>query len=208
MRGAREGRERKRRTQAERSATTRTRLLDAAVECLLELGYGRTTTIEVAKRAGLSRGAQLHHFPSKAELMTAAVERVFTRRQDEFMRAFGKLPASADPASSAIDLLWSIIGDRSFFAWLELVIASRTEPDLLAHVSALTLRFDAEVERTFRELFTPAEPAGPLFHFAPRLAFLLLEGLALRRALVPKGPDVEEALSGLKMLFGAAIKGG
>src|SRR5258706_14432846 len=65
---------RRRRTQAERRAGTRALLLEATVECLAERGYAGTTTTEVARRAGLSRGAQLHHFGTKTDLVTAAVE--------------------------------------------------------------------------------------------------------------------------------------
>jgi len=72
--------QRARRTQAERTASTRARLLDATLECLCDLGYARTTTPEIARRAGLSRGAQLHHFPTKAELVTGAIEHLFARR--------------------------------------------------------------------------------------------------------------------------------
>ena len=61
-----------RRTQAERSARTQAALLDATVESLIELGYGRTTTTEIAHRAGLSLGALLHHYPTKTDLLVAA----------------------------------------------------------------------------------------------------------------------------------------
>ena len=61
-----------RRTQAERSATTQGKLLVAALECLVEHGYGGTTTTLVAERAGVSRGAQLHHYPTRAALVAAS----------------------------------------------------------------------------------------------------------------------------------------
>src|SRR5215207_5035001 len=70
---------RPRRSQEERSTETRGRLLDAAVECLIEFGYSATTTTTVAKRAGVSRGAQLHHYPAKVELLTAAIEHLSNR---------------------------------------------------------------------------------------------------------------------------------
>ena len=69
--------QRTRRTQAERSAATRKVLLDAAVNCLFENGYGATTTLMVAEAAGVSRGAMLHQFPSKADLMAFVVEADF-----------------------------------------------------------------------------------------------------------------------------------
>ena len=74
----------RRRTQEERSAATQTRLLDAAVECLVELGYGATTTTVVAERAGVSRGAQLHHFATRADLVGAAVQHVFAGLTEDY----------------------------------------------------------------------------------------------------------------------------
>ena len=68
-----------RRTQQERRDSTRTRLLEATVECLVELGYARTTTLAVAQRAEVSQGALFKHFPTKAALLGAAVERLFPR---------------------------------------------------------------------------------------------------------------------------------
>src|SRR5271154_6998069 len=85
-----------RRTQQERSAAMRLRLLDAAVDCLYELGYSGTTTIEVAARAGVSRGAQLHHFPTKKRLVTVAVRPLLAKRLEEFREAFAPLPADAN----------------------------------------------------------------------------------------------------------------
>src|SRR5277367_4995704 len=80
-----------RRTQRERSEAMRGRLLEATIDCLYELGYSRTTTIEVAARAGVSRGAQLHHFPTKKRLVTIAVRHLLSKRIEEFRLAFSDL---------------------------------------------------------------------------------------------------------------------
>src|SRR3954471_4979399 len=95
-------------TQAERTTVTRTRLLDAALAVLAERGYAATTTVEVARRAGVSRGAQLHHFPTKAELLAAAVEHLHAKRRAEFREAMASVPDSADRLDAGIDLLWSV----------------------------------------------------------------------------------------------------
>ena len=68
------------RIQDERSAETRKRLLDATVDCLFERGYAGTTTAEIAGRAGFSKGAQLHHFPTKEKLVISALEYLFELR--------------------------------------------------------------------------------------------------------------------------------
>ncbi len=61
-----------RRSQAQRSAATREALLDATIACLVEDGYANTTTSKVAERAGVSRGAHLHHFQTRSALVAAA----------------------------------------------------------------------------------------------------------------------------------------
>ena len=70
--------------QAERRRITRGKLLDATIDSLVDLGYARTTTVEVGERTGLSRGTQLHHFPSKADLLVAAIEHLAEERSKEF----------------------------------------------------------------------------------------------------------------------------
>ena len=70
----------------------RQRLLDATVECLVEVGWSGTSTTLVSQRAGVSRGAQLHHFPTKNALVLAAVEHLSEARRDELRAAAADLP--------------------------------------------------------------------------------------------------------------------
>jgi AcrR family transcriptional regulator len=198
-----------RRTNEERSAETRARLLDATIDCLVELGYARTTTTTVAGRAGVSRGAQLHHFPTKEELVLAAVEHLFLRRLAEFREAFARLPEQVDHASAAIDLLWKMIGSDTFYAWLELAVAGRTDATLGRRVRALGSRTDAEVERTFRELFPAPAAPNPFFDIAPKFAFAVLQGMALDRLLVTQ-PRVraDAMLQAMKLLSAFPFPGG
>jgi AcrR family transcriptional regulator len=186
------------RTQAERSATTRAQLLDATIECLAELGYARTTTSEVARRAGLTRGAQLHHFRTKHELVVRAVEHLFERRLAAFLEAFAALPEGADRLEGAIDLLWESLADASFPAVAELLVAARTDPELRASVAPLAREFDDTVERTFEELFAGSLERGPIFEIAPRFAFALLQGLAAQRLVDPDDDRAEPVVAALK----------
>lgn len=181
--------DRPRRTQAERRASTRGRLLDATIECLGDLGYAHTTTPEIARRAGLSRGAQLHHFPTKAELVIAAVEHLFARRHQEFRAAFAQLPAGADRYAAAIDILWSMVSGPTFHAWLELAVASRTDPELRRAIHELTDTLRTVIADTFRELFGRGRTDHPFFAVAPHFVFALLDGLALER--IAGGDDAE-----------------
>ena len=189
-----------RRTQEERSATTRGQLLDATIACLDDLGYGGTTTTEIARRAGVSRGAQLHHFPTKQELVVTAVEYLFERRHAEFMAAFAARPAGSHALEAAIDLLWANVSGSTFHAFLELLVAARTDVDLHARVAPLTQRFRERVQQSFLELFGKRLERGPFFEIAPRFAFALLDGLALNRIADPDDQNTAEAVNALKLL--------
>lgn len=199
-----------RRTQEERSAETRARLLDATIECLVELGYARTTTTTVADRAGVSRGAQLHHFPTKEELVLAACEHLFERRDAEFRAAFARLPDGMDRPSAAIDLLWKILGSgHTFYAWLELAVAGRTDPTLGRRVRELGTRTAQNIARTFRELFPAPAAPNPFYDVAPQYAFALLQGLALDRLLVTSSQmKPHDVLTLMKRLSVLAFPGG
>ena len=85
--------------QADRSRAMRARLLEATVELLVERGFAGTSTTLVSERAGVSRGAQLHHFPTKNDLVVAAVEHLTERRGEELAAAFAEL--SAEPVATA-----------------------------------------------------------------------------------------------------------
>jgi len=183
--------DRPRRTQAERRSSTRGRLLDATIECLGDLGYARTTTPEIARRAGLSRGAQLHHFPTKAELVTAALDHLFERRYQEFRAAFAQVPAGADRYAAAIDILWSMVSGPTFDAWLELAVASRTDAELRRAIQGLAGKLRDLITETFRELFGEGQADNPFFAVAPHFVFALLDGLALQR--IGGGGEAEAA---------------
>ena len=114
------------RTQGERTAATRVKLLDATLDSLVELGYARTTTQGIAARAGLSRGAMLHHFPTKESLVVTAVEHLAFKREDEIRADLG----GNHDVSRALELLADIFAGPLFFAAMELWVAARTDPAL------------------------------------------------------------------------------
>jgi AcrR family transcriptional regulator len=171
-----------RRTNAERSATTRTKLLDAAVESLVELGYARTSTIEVARRAGVSRGAMLHHFPSKQSLLVAACDHSIERHADEVRAVVGAVPEGADRVDVVIDLLWGIMRGPTFAAPFELTAAARTDPELRPVVAAMGLRIDSVLQAASDELFPAHDDDrwAEVFPVVRRLTFAVLYGLALQ----------------------------
>ena len=170
---------RQRLTQDEKTAETRRRLLDAAIVCLIDRGYANTTTSEIAERAGLSRGAQLYHFPKKEELLTSAVEHLFELKFGEMKEKVGRLTNENDRRAMAIDLLWEISNGRMTRAWIELAVASRTDAYLRESVSAANARIEEFINRSFEELFPRPEGASVFYDVIPHIVCLTLEGMAL-----------------------------
>jgi AcrR family transcriptional regulator len=129
---------RKRRTQAERRASTRTALLDAAIDCLVEEGYANTTTRRIAERAGVTPGAVHHHFSGKAELLSAAVSHIGKRfRQEMLGRGLPDAPSLTARCEQVLDQTWEAHKGPFFQASMELWIAARTDADLRATLAEL-----------------------------------------------------------------------
>jgi AcrR family transcriptional regulator len=133
--------------QEERRRLMRARLLEAAVECLVEHGFGGTSTTLVSERAGVSRGAQLHHFPTKNDLVVAAVEHLTEVRGAELAAAAAALPTGRRRTRAVLQMLADHFTSPVFIAALELWVAARTDPQLLAAVGPLELRVGREVHR-------------------------------------------------------------
>lgn len=123
-----------RRTQAERSAAMRLRLLEATVECLQTYGYSGTTTHRVAELAGVTRGAQIHHFRSKHDLVIAAIEHLAEQRAQAAIDELGRLERSDDLPGAILEFLWDVHQTPFTVATFELWMACRTDRALAAHM--------------------------------------------------------------------------
>ncbi|WP_432851774.1 TetR/AcrR family transcriptional regulator [Amycolatopsis sp. CA-161197] len=165
------------RTQAQRREQTRTALLDATVESLVDIGYARASMQEICARAGVSKGAVQHHFATKAELMAAAVEHLTTKLRTQLAASLEGLPGGASGVEAAIDLLWAGYSGTLSTAVTELWVAARTDPELRAAIRpvdrALGRATLAHVSQVAGEL--PKERAETLFW----LTVNLTRGLAL-----------------------------
>jgi AcrR family transcriptional regulator len=186
-------------SQEEKTAETRRRLLDAAISCLIERGYSNTTTSEIAERAGLSRGAQLYHFPKKEELLTNAVEHLFELVVGEMKEKVGRLTDEDDRRSMAIDLFWEIANGPLMTAFIELVVASRTDAYLRESVAAANDRAAQFIEKSFKELFPRPDSANPDYELIPQIVALILEAMAFEGRTM--NPQLVARILGLLKTF-------
>ena len=138
--------------QEERTRVMRQRLLEATVELLVERGWSGTSTTLVSKRAGVSRGAQLHHFPTKNDLVLAAVEHLSEVRGRELAEAATKLPTGRRRTRAVLEMLAEHFTSPVFIAALELWVAARTDETLLANLAPLEQRIGRDIHRRTVEL--------------------------------------------------------
>lgn len=188
----------RRRTQAERSAETRRVLLETAIACLHTRGYAATTTLLVAQEAGLSRGAMLHQFPTRVDLMTFLVRSVF---DDEVGIYDARLSAIADPKERLYafpEIVWEVLSRPSGVAVLEILQGSRSDRELAERLAPL----QAEIEENALDLLGRwFGDTGAGAKTAMRLVVWAARGLSIARVLAPDPDEIEKSVTLLRRLF-------
>lgn len=163
---------------AERSATTRAKLLEATIACLHEQGYHQTSTVLVTERAKVSRGAMLHHFPTKADLMIAVSQHIVELRRDLHNRRLAQLKTDREKFLHLIDILWAAFETPSGIARIEIMLGSRSDPELGPRFSELNDMLD---ERHKQFVWAHAQKLGVKARDKRKLrAFVQLYAAALR----------------------------
>ena len=166
-------------TQEERRAGTRASLVEAALDCLVDLGVAGTTTAAVCARAGVSSGALFNHFPSKAALLGAAAEQVLGVAVAQYVARFTDSPErSADVLGDAVRLLWQIHAEPRLSAVLELFVSARTDADLAAALQAVNEPHTARVLVVARQLL-PEYADHPEFEATFDLVISAVVGVTL-----------------------------
>jgi len=167
-----------RRTQAERSAAMRQRLLEATIDCLVAYGYAGTTTERIAQRAGVTRGAQIHHFKTKEDLVVAAIEHLVQQRAEKAIADVRIIKENPDTATAILDFLWSLHEGPFFVATIELWVASRTDRKLAAQIVRLEPVVNAGVFAAIVQLI-PKEAAQKEVRYATYTTMDAIRGLLI-----------------------------
>ncbi|WP_231639587.1 TetR/AcrR family transcriptional regulator [Sphingomonas profundi] len=180
--------------QQRKSSETRVAILDAAVECLAKYGYARTTTQLIAKIANVSRGAMLHHYATKQDLIESVIDYAFFRHMEGFSAAVQSLTEVQRTRENAGILMdWSLYLSREYKAYLELNVAARTDEDLRAMFIPKAQRHDRvwseELVRNFPEWAEDQERLAR----SHRLVQSVMSGMVLNRDIWDD-PAMEETL--------------
>ncbi|MEJ8278830.1 TetR/AcrR family transcriptional regulator [Pseudonocardia spirodelae] len=195
---------RARRTQGERRASSRAIILAAALEELYEHGYAHATTVTVQRRAGVSRGRLLHHFPSRESLLIAAaqhlaVEQIADMEQWVAESEYGR-STGAQRCDRAVELLWETFRQPYFWASMELWAAARTNADIRAELFPAERRLGTALTHVVATMFGPALSSHPQFDECRDLLFTSMRGVALTYAINPRDPETEPHLASWQRL--------
>lgn len=165
--------------QAAKSENTQRVILKSAVECIFRLGYARASTKVIADHAKVSRGAMVHHFPSKSDLMEAVVEYLIEQRIKAFTTEVKKLKQEESRQQQGLDLYWDHLKSKYYTVYHELTVASRTDKELHKVMRNCTRELEESWEKTIMSLFPEWQGAAELFDLAMDLVQFSYEGMIL-----------------------------
>ena len=185
----------------DRSRATRQRLLEAAVACLAEHGWAGSTVSVVAERAGVSRGAAQHHFPTREDLFTAAVEYVAEERSTALRALF---PEGAADRRAVVAALVDLYTGPFFRAALHLWVAASNEDQLRDRVTELEARVGRETHRIAVELLH-ADESRPGVRETVQGLLDMSRGLGLANLLTDDGERRERVVTQWSELLDGAL---
>ncbi len=170
--------------QQRKSAQTRIAILDAAVDCLQRYGYAATTTQLISQTAEISRGAMLHHYATKQDLIAAVIDYTLYRRMELFLARIRSLSEKQRVLDHAgIELYWESLLTREFTAFLELSNASRSDAELREIFLPKARRYDRVERQAVLQAFPEWKDKLDLFELAMDFCIAGMEGALHNREI-------------------------
>ncbi len=185
--------------QAQKSEATRNQFISAAIRCIVESSYSKTTMMKISEKAGRSRGATLHHFPSKMDIIRAAVHYLHEKRLQAFRRSIKEIPEGADMAHMAVQAYSAHLNHPIYVALFELSVAARTDNELKEFLVPAQLAFDREWYQTAWDLFPEWHSDRKAFDLALNLSQQLMEGMMISNFTHARQIDKKQLLDYLEV---------
>ena len=196
----------KRRTQEERSTETKKRLLEATIDCLNELGFNKTGTVEIARRAGVSRGALVHHFPSKHDLIVATAEYHWNRIAEEVRNLAMTMHGGQLSLDAFIDGIWNkVFLIRGTSATIEMIIAARTDSKLRRELVPMLNRLYSNYDEIWSQFFHNSGVSPERIEMLFDLTIELLRGMTLQRVLKDEPEYYQKFLDSWKTIIATCL---
>lgn len=193
-----------RRTQQERTADTRLALFEAAVAVINRFGYAGASTALIADEAGVSRGAILHHFGTRAELMAETVRWVYERELAEYDRVLGDALLT-DPLAFWPELIWQVLSKPPGMAVLDILWATRSDTELAERVLPIQWEIEDNSAQRVQDMF-----GGQAQHVLASMRLLVwsIRGLTVASKMVRDPDAIKESVEMLRLLLARAVPSG
>jgi AcrR family transcriptional regulator len=197
---------RPRRTQAERSAESRRKLVQAAIDCICDYGFVESTVARISMRAGLTRGAVQHHFGTREELLLAVLDDFGT----QMVRMAAQPSVRGLPLEERIQTLFrrnaEIFRSRHFIANIQIWLNMK-DPAIERTWQDMMLAFERDLDDRWREDFAETGLSPERIVVLRRIANSALRGLAVRALYLNDHNDWVEEIAILEDMLLRHLKG-
>ncbi|GHG14568.1 MULTISPECIES: TetR/AcrR family transcriptional regulator [Amycolatopsis] len=194
-------------TRAAQREATRQRIVAVAVDLLVTRGLAATTTVEVQRTGGFSRGALLHHFPTREAMLGATIRALMERNELAVREAAAALPAELDRVTRAVRVLGASMVRPAFVAELELWAAARTDHQLRDVLRDEEKRARRDLYRVVDDVFGADLVTGDRYPMVASLTVQFLRGLAISDVLRGEGGATERLLEDWASVARAILAG-
>lgn len=167
----------KRKNQEEKSRQTQARITQATIECILEKGIRATSTVDVAHRAGVSRGALVYHYPSKTSLMQAALEDLLIREVGSVRDMAIRVKAGELDFDSLLKVLHEHFKGDMYMVTLEYLTNARTDPAIMEALVPLAAKFNDSLEKIWEQLVVSSEHSSHEKRVALNATLCMMRGM-------------------------------
>ena len=193
--------------QEKKSKSTRNLILDSAIECLYEEGYSATSTALIAAKAGLSRGAMMHHYPTKLDLIQALIKHLAEKRKNGFSYLVKAIPNTKRLEQEAgLEAYWKLLISNEYIAFQELRNAARTDNQYSEMLRLATTEIEEEWRDFVLTLFPEWKTKPDKFVLAMDLTQFLMEGMAMHHINGSKRFEKDSIINYLKLQLLELIK--
>lgn len=171
--------------QAVKSENTRTAIMEATISCYIKYGYTNTTVTNIAEEAGFSRGAMMHHFEDRQDIISASIRYLSERRLNEYRELLEKSSLDQDHGVNlenmriTMNALWKYFHTPSFIAFQELLVASRCDKELAKLMDPEQKKLDRRITESIRSMFPAWEEIEETREVVTDLLFYTLQGMAM-----------------------------
>lgn len=184
----------KRRSQKERSAETSARLMNATIDLLHDQGLARTTTPEIARLAGVSRGALTHHFAGREAIISASIADLLGKAARGLHRFAEDFMARGGSSDEIVDYAWQMMDDRLFYVTMEYLPEARHNPAFRADLIPTVKEFHAGLDAVWTALAARAGTDPDHTRTVMNATMCLVRGMISQTVLRPNDPAYYEGL--------------